>query len=288
MLYSFIIENIRNFSLKHTFECGQCFRWKPNNDGSYTGVVGEGVFNVKMHNEAELIVETNLLDSKEFFEQYIDNNTDYLAIENLLSGNDKIMKEAVGYGSGMRILKQEHWETLASFIISANNNIPRIMKTVENIAGVYGRKVEFKGEGYYLFPGPEELADAGEEDLKSCGLGFRGKYIRSAAQMLASGEINLKELEAWDSASARNELIRIPGVGPKVADCVLLYSYAKTDVFPIDVWIKRIVEMLYFSKEKKLNEIQEFARNKYGKLAGFAQQYLFYYARENIKLRIGK
>ena len=280
-MYIFTIENIQNFSLKHTFECGQCFRWRPNPDGSYTGIAGEGIFNVRMSGESDLIVETNLPDFKESFEEYIDNHNDYSAIKKILSKNDKTMKKAVDYGYGMRILKQDHWETLASFIISANNNIPRIMKTVENIAGTYGKQIEFQGKAYSLFPKPEDLADAGDKELKCCGLGFRWKYIKCAAQMIESGEINLEEIEKQHSASARNELIKIPGVGPKVADCVLLYSYAKADVFPTDVWIKRIVETIYFGKEKKLNEIQEFAKNKYGELAGFAQQYLFYYAREN-------
>jgi len=279
--YNFTIEKIENFNLTHTFECGQCFRWKPNLDGSYTGIVGEGIYNIRMLEDSDLIIESSIPDSKEFFEKYIDNLTDYSTIKQLLLKSDKSMEKAVEYGYGMRILKQEPWETLASFIISANNNIPRIMKTVENIARAYGKQIEFKGKAYNLFPKPEELADARDEDLKCCGLGFRGKYIKRAAQMISSGEIDLEKIGNMDSTSARSELTKIQGVGPKVADCVLLYSYAKADVFPIDVWIKRIVETIYFGKEKKLHEMQEFARNKYGELAGFAQQYLFYYAREN-------
>ena len=281
MAYNFIIKNIKNFNLAHTFECGQCFRWKRNADGSYTGVVGEGVFNIKMENDTDLIVETNLPDSKLFFEDYIDNKRDYSQIKQKISASDINMQEAVDFGYGMRILKQEHWETLVSFIISANNNIPRIIKTVENIARTYGKQIEFQGKSYNLFPKPEVLAEARDEDLKCCGLGFRGKYIKRAAQMISYGEINLEKIGNMDSTSARSELTKIPGVGPKVADCVLLYSYAKADVFPTDIWIKRIVETIYFGKEKKLHEIQDFAKNKYGELAGFAQQYLFYYAREN-------
>ena len=279
----FIIENVKNFEPLHTFECGQCFRWIRQFDGSYTGVIRGQVFNIKKNNDSLLEIKTSLTDCEEILQDYLDLKRDYAEIKSVLS-EDSIMKKAIDFGYGIRVLKQEHWECLASFIISANNRIPMIMRSVENIAKSFGKPVEFEGKIHFSFPEPEELVGIDEEKLALCGVGFRCKYIRHAARMVASGELDLNEVENMDSKTAREELMRIPGVGPKIADCVLLYSYGKPDVFPTDVWIKRVVEELYFGRDAKLPEIQNFAVSKFGSLAGFAQQYLFYYAREN---RIG-
>lgn len=281
MLYSFTLEKIENFNLKHTFESGQCFRWSKNPDESYSGIVSGHIFNIKMDVDNTLFVQSTMPDCREFFEEYIDNKRDYSYIKGKISVNDETMKKAVEYGCGMRILKQDHWETLASFIISANNNIPRIIKIIGNLSKVYGSPIKYNGETLYTFPMPEDIIGTGQDYLSDCGLGFRCRYIRHAAGMVKTGEVDLKTIEKLDTASAKKELMKIDGVGPKVADCVLLYSYGKYDVFPTDVWIKRIVQALYFGTEKKIHEIHEFARERYGELAGFAQQYLFYYAREN-------
>lgn len=274
-----IFKNMEDFEPVHTFECGQSFRWIKQPDGSYTGVVKGNVFNVLKQDDS-IIVECSSSDCRKMIEEYLDFDRDYSIIKDKLSEDD-ILKKAVDFGYGIRILKQDHWECLASFIISANNRIPLIMRSVENIAKDFGKPVQFNKKTYYSFPQPEGLTGIEEEKLELCGVGFRCKYIKHAARMVSSGEVDLAALENMDSTAAREELMRIPGVGPKIADCVLLYSYGKTDVFPTDVWIKRVVEVLYFGRNTKLREIQEFARTKFGDIAGFAQQYLFYYAREN-------
>ncbi len=282
---SIIIEGLKDFEPLHTFECGQSFRWRSEPDGSYTGVVGGEVFNVRKE-QGSIIIQASSQGLNEDIIRYLDVERNYGEIKDRLS-EDPVLRKAVEFGQGIRILKQEHWECLASFIISANNRIPMIMKSVENISRDYGKPIEFNGKTYYSFPGPKKLKDVEEEKLTLCGVGFRCKYIKHASRMVSEGEVDLDALENMDSQSARQELMKIPGVGPKIADCVLLYSYGKTDVFPTDVWIKRVVEVLFFGRTAKLNEIQEFASSRFGELAGFAQQYLFYYAREN-KIGTGK
>ncbi|MGE5474290.1 MAG: DNA-3-methyladenine glycosylase family protein [Ignavibacteriales bacterium] len=279
-MYTFSIENIKNFNLKHTFECGQCFRWWKNSDESYSGIVSGNIFNVKISGNT-LHVESSMHDSQKFFEEYIDNNRDYSEIKRKISVNDSNMNKAVEFGYGMRILKQDHWETLVSFIISANNNIPRIIKTIEKLSELYGAPFEINDKTYYAFPTPQDIIENQEDKLAQCGLGFRCRYIKHAAEMVLYGEIDLNTIEKLDTGLAKKELMRINGVGPKVADCTLLYSYGRYDVFPTDIWIKRIVETLYFGTEKRISEIHEFAHDRFGGYAGFAQQYLFYYAREN-------
>ena len=278
------IENIQCFEPVHIFECGQCFRWHKEPEGSYTGVVKGHVFNIRKSGQT-ISIQSEMPQPERFMSNYLDLATDYSEIKEVLSSEDEIMKKATEFGYGMRILRQEHWECLASFILSANNFIPRIIRTVEIMARMFGKPIEYGERTYYSFPSANELVDVAEDKLGLCGIGFRGKYIKHAARMVASREIDLDAIEKMDTSTAREELMKIPGVGPKISDCVLLYSYARNDVFPTDVWIKRVVEELYLSREAKLFEIQDFARKKFGSLAGQAQQYLFYYAREN---RIGK
>jgi len=191
------------------------------------------------------------------------------------------MEEAIAYGHGIRILKQDFYETLISFIISANNGIPRIMSTVEVIAQNYGDRVFMNDKTYYTFPDIKKLADSTVEELWVCKGGFRCRYIINSATMISSKEVDFKHISEISTNKAQEELMKLPGIGPKVADCILLYSGTKQDVFPTDVWVKRVMEELYFKREASFKEIQKFAREKFGDNCGIAQQYLFYYAREN-------
>ncbi|ONI43097.1 hypothetical protein AN639_11330 [Candidatus Epulonipiscium fishelsonii] len=173
---------------------------------------------------------------------------------------------------------------LISFIISQNNSIPQIKNCIENITKKFGEKLENVDSEieYYSFPTAEELIKIPEEELRECKVGFRAPYIIDACKKVVEGEINLNEIFTMKTSIARNILMKIKGVGPKIADCVLLFAYGKMEVFPTDVWIKRVIEGLYFEgREQKLQDIQQFAKDYYGELAGYAQQYLFYYAREN-------
>ncbi|AUS95227.1 8-oxoguanine DNA glycosylase [Clostridium thermosuccinogenes] len=278
-----IVENVQDFDPVHIFECGQCFRWVRQPDNSFTGVVRGKVANISYQNGTLVIKNSSLKDFQDIWFEYLDLGRDYGEIKALLD-KDEHMKKAMEYGYGIRILKQDLWEVLISFIISANNRIPMIMKTVAAMSKLYGDEIQYDGMAYYSFPGADKLFEAGIEELEACRGGFRCKYILNTARMVKNGEVRLEELEGMDTGKAREELMKFPGVGPKVADCVLLYSGTKQDVFPTDVWVKRVMEELYFKREASFKEIQDFASSYFGDLAGFAQQYLFYYAREN---RIG-
>lgn len=283
MEQQYILKNAKSFEPVHIFECGQCFRWNKEENGSYTGVINNSVINVKkIGNDVEFngVCDRNI---KEICEEYFDLQTNYEVIKEKLSNIDIYLKNSIEYGNGIRILKQNLWETLLSFIISANNNIPRIKTIIERIAKKYGNRIEYKNKVYYTFPTPEMLQNASVEDFRSLGLGFRDVRIYETVQKALRGEINLEELKQEKSTeNLRKKLLEIPGVGPKVADCVMLFALNKFDVFPVDVWVKRVISELYFDKKEQTpNVIHEFAEKQYGNLAGLAQQYLFYWRREN-------
>jgi N-glycosylase/DNA lyase len=197
---------------------------------------------------------------------------------------DSILKEAINYGQGMRILNQEQFEIIISFIISANNNISRIKKTVEAISRKFGKALEFDDETFYSFPSPKELSLATVEELKECGCGYRAEYIVNTTQKIAGGYFAIEQVVNMDIEEARIALMQLNGIGPKVADCILLFSMRKAQAFPVDVWVKRVMQYFYTAPDMNLNKIREFGMDKFGEFAGIAQQYLFYYAREK---RIG-
>lgn len=270
--------NQTDFELAHIFECGQCFRWKKQSDGSYIGVVKNGIISVTKNNGA-ININSNI-DSKEAIYNYFDLSTDYSSIKEVLSKDDINLKEALKYGYGIRILNQDPWEMLISFIISAANNIPRISKTIENISKAYGQKICFENEEYYLFPTPEELSKATIEDLRELNLGFRDKYVYNATRLVLNNEVDLDKISLMPYKEAKKELVKIPGVGEKVADCILLFSMQKKESFPVDTWIKKVMSELYLDSQN-VKKISEYADMKFGQYAGIAQQYLFYWRREN-------
>ena len=283
-----ILENEKTFELKHIFDCGQCFRWKENEDGSYTGIFRENVINVKTENDKIIFqgICQNDKNIKEVCTQYFDLNRDYESIKNKLSKIDEYMEESIKFGYGIRILNQDLWETIISFIISANNNIPRIKGIIDRISKKYGKEVNWNGTKYYTFPTVEELSKASVEDLRALGLEFRDVRVYETTKKILNKEVDLNKLtEEKDTEKVREKLLTLPGVGPKVADCILLFSTLKRfEVFPIDVWVRRVMNDLYIKNpdETKVNkrEIEKLAKEKYGNLAGLAQQYLFYWKRE--------
>ena len=282
----YVIDNINSFDPKQVFECGQCFRWNAKPDGSYTGVFGKNILNVKKEGKSLYIKGICNGDIKEICKRYFDLDRDYEEIKSTLSKVDDNVKESISYGSGIRLLNQDLWETLISFITSANNNIPRIKKIIERLSKEYGKPIKWNNETYYTFPTAEELKNVTVEEFREVGLGFRDKYIFEAVKKVLTNEIDLKKIEKiQDTEELRNKLMEFNGVGEKVADCVLLFSTLKRlDAFPIDVWVRRVVGELYFPDidEKKLDkkQIQNLAKEKYEGLAGIAQQYLFYWKRE--------
>ena len=285
----YILEKQESFNLKHIFECGQCFRWNKLEDNSYIGVIKDAVINVKEENGKFIFTGSTINGNlKEIIRYYFDLDTNYTEYKKILSNIDNYLKESIKFGSGIRILRQDLWECIISFIISANNNIPRIKKIIEKLSKEYGKKIEFNGNTYYFFPTPEELSKASVEDLRNLGLGFRDKRIYNTTKMIIENEVNLNSIKSMDDTEKmRNELLKRDGVGPKVADCILLFALKRIDVFPIDVWVRRVMNDLYIHNinEEKVNkkELQKLAEDKFGSLQGIAQQYLFYWKREEGK-----
>ena len=282
----YILKNISSFEPKHIFECGQCFRWEKEDDGSYTGIVKNNVINVKKVNNEIIFNSIGADNLEKLVKEYFDLERNYEDIKNTLSKVDIYLENSINYGNGIRILNQDLWETIISFIISANNNIPRIKGIINRISKKYGKEIEWNGNKYYTFPTVEELAKASVEDLRALGLGFRDVRVYETTRKILNKEVDLKELEnEKDTEKVRETLLTLPGVGPKVADCILLFSTLKRfEVFPIDVWVRRVMNDLYIKNpdETKVNkrEIEKLAKEKYGDLAGLAQQYLFYWKRE--------
>lgn len=280
------IPKMNTFCLHHIFECGQCFRWNQEKDGSYTGVFQNNVLNVREEKDQVIFQGICEEDIEKIVTQYFDLDRDYEEIQQILNKVDEPLKQSISYGKGIRLLNQDLWETIISFIISANNNIPRIKGIIERISKQYGNQIEWREKEYYTFPSIEQLAKANIEDLRALGLGFRDKYVYETTQMILKQEVDLEKLQLeQETQKVREALLRLSGVGPKVADCIMLFSTLKRlDVFPIDVWVRRVMNDLYIHnpQEEKVNkkEIEKLAKQKYGKLAGIAQQYLFYWKRE--------
>ncbi len=271
---------VRDFNPVHTFECGQCFRWYKEPDGSYTGVVRGKVANVEYTPGRLVLNNVTLDDFKQVWFDYFDLGTDYALIKKAVS-IDSIMEKAVEFGDGIRLLRQEPWEALISFILSSNNRIPRIMKIVSEISKLFGERLEAFGKEYFSFPEAQTLAGCCLEQIEQCRAGYRCGYIHETARTVAQGRFDPEGLAGMDTNEARNALMGFKGVGNKVADCVLLYSGIKRDVFPTDVWVKRVMEGLYFKREAGFKQIQQFAVEHFGQYSGAAQQYLFYFAREH-------
>lgn len=283
----FVLKNYNSFELKDIFECGQCFRWNLKEDGSYTGIFGKNVLNVKK--EDRKIVFKGICTDDDIINvvvNYFDLNRDYEEIKRKLAKVDINLSTSIKYGQGIRILNQDLWETIVSFIISANNNIPRIKGIIERICAKYGDEIIWNNEKYYLFPTPEQLKDVSIEDFRNLGLGFRDVRLYETTHMILDGKLDFDELhKEKDTDKIKEKLLSLSGVGPKVADCILLFSTLKRlEVFPIDVWVRRVMNELYIKNddETKVNKntIEKIAKEKFGDLAGLAQQYLFYWKRE--------
>ena len=282
----YILKNISSFEPKHIFECGQCFRWEKEDDGSYTGIVKNNVINVKKVNNEIIFNSIGADNLEKLVKEYFDLDRNYEDIKNTLSKVDIYLENSINYGNGIRILNQDLWETIISFIISANNNIPRIKGIINRLSYKYGNKFIWNNKEYYTFPTVESLSNATVEELRKIGLGFRDIRVYETTQKILNKQVDLEELhKEKDTKKIREILLTLPGVGPKVADCILLFSTLKRfDVFPIDVWVRRVMNDLYIKNEDESKvdkkEIEKLAKEKYGNLEGIAQQYLFYWKRD--------
>lgn len=283
-----ILDHLTHFNVTQILESGQVFTFDKIAEHSYILNVKQKLIKLTQQPESSSVIlyNTNISELDEIWERYFDIKTDYNYIAHTLSKKDPYIAEAVAFGRGIRILRQDPWEMLISFILSQNKAIPHIKQCIYNLSEKYGKPIEpisNEEKHYYTFPTAEELIKATEEDLRACKVGFRASYIKDACQKIMYDEVNLNDLMILPTEEARQKLMTIKGVGPKIADCILLFAYGRSDVFPIDVWIKRVIEGFYFKgKEMKLEQLQKFAKDYFGDLAGYAQQYLFYYGRQNM------
>lgn len=267
------VSGLAHFSVDKIFDCGQCFRFDPDPMGGISGVAMGRFYRFVQENEDSVkIYNTTKVDFEERLIHYLCLDRDYKMMNDdiiLRFGGDSTIKNAVEIGKGIRILRQEPFEALISFIISQNNNIPRIKGLVEALCKKCGADI---GDGRYAFPTPEAIAELGIEGLRELKVGFRAPYIYDAACRVVKGETDLCKIKTLTTKEAEAELLKIKGVGPKVAACVLLFGFDKTDNFPVDVWIKRVLEKYY---------PQGIDIDSLGEYRGLAQQYLFYYERYN-------
>lgn len=296
--------NISNipFDLHNSLECGQVFRWRKENKW-WVAVIDNQVVKLKQHDNTLFVKSSSNNTNEKLIKNYFRLNDNLPQILESVN-KDQIINNAISKLYGLRIIKQSHWECLASFICATYKNIISIQKMISNICYKLGKKIEFEGKIHYIFPEPKIIANTDKQILEECGLGYRAKFLQETAKRIVSKEIVLKELESAKYETAKSVLLGyngkrkiLPGVGPKVADCVMLFSLEKLDTFPIDVWISRTIKKNYYHlfekgsifylsnmNEKSIstaqyNEISQIMRKYFGKYSGYAQEYLFYYTR---------
>lgn len=270
-----IIKNPSDFSLTNIFDCGQCFRFNETKDAHFIGVAFNKVADLYMENSDVVIKNITKDEFLKNWVSFLDLERDYSLIKKALN-KDEVLNKAIEYGSGIRILKQDFFECLISFIMSQQNNIPRIKKLVEGFCELFGEKLYYNDKEYYTFPDVTRVKDITVNDLAPLKLGYRDKYVIDGIKKVANGEISYDLLNSLSYKKAKDELMKINGVGNKVADCVLLFSLLKGEAFPVDTWIKKAMEGLYNIDTK---DIDSYARLNFMEYSGFAQQYIFYYIR---------
>lgn len=267
-----IVKNVTSLDLGETLDCGQSFRWRDNGDGSFTGVAYEKLVTVSIRDKDLHIENTTEQDFEKIWRNYFDLDLDYDSIRSSIGEIHPVLKEASAYAPGIRILRQEPWEALCTFIISQNNNIKRIKGIVDRLCTTFGNKIG--DTDFYTFPTAENLAKLTPDDLAPLRAGFRNKYIIDASRKVATGEVDLEKCKNVPYDDARAELCKIKGVGNKVADCTLLFGMHRIEAFPIDVWMRRAMERLF----------PGMTGEDFGEYAGIAQQYIFHYARMHPEL----
>jgi len=277
--------NVECFNLKATLECGQCFRWNSINEKEYIGVISDRVIKVRQEGNKLYFASNDMDNLEDVVRHYFDLDKDYLSIEKEIVKIDKHIKDAVKNSSGLRHLNQSFFECLISYIISANNNIPRISKSVNVISKKYGKKIVFENEEYYLFPTVSQLKAVTIDEYRKLGVGFRDRYIKDTVETILNGGFDVNNVDNLTTNELRKELMKLKGVGQKVADCIMLFSCGREEVFPVDVWVERVMSVLYFKDNKgsmKKKDIIEYADKNFRKNAGIIQQHLFYNMRENM------
>jgi N-glycosylase/DNA lyase len=262
-----VVSDVTCLDIELCIFCGQAFRWKKNDDGSFHGIVDGKITDIEQSDGKIIFRNTSKEDFENVWKDYFDFDADYENYCKILSADENINKACKEY-YGIRILHQKPWEALCSFIISQNNNIPRIIGIIDRLCENFGEKI---GENDYSFPSYESLKNLTVDDLAPLRAGFRHKYIVDAVQKLCNGEIDLEKIKDMPIEEARRELMKIKGVGAKVAECTLLYGFGKKEAFPVDVWVKKIMAEMY------PQGLPECSRN----IEGIAQQYLFHWRRNS-------
>lgn len=281
------------FNLDHTLSCGQTFRWEKRAEW-WTGVVSSTAVKIRQENgDLEFKVSSNNVSS-DFLWQYFRLDDDLASIYSKIMKN-KYVREAITKFRGLRLIRQEPWECLISYICATNKNIPAIKLMISNLCKRFGYAMKFEGEDFYTFPSAESLAKAHLTELRLCKLGYRAECVLETAKLVSNGQFDFEPLKAMPYERAKKALLILPGVGPKVADCILLFSLGKLDAFPIDVWMKRII-LEYYSQHfepqfvtkmktkkgispREYEIIYAFGRKYFGDFLGYAQEYLYHHRR---------
>ena len=267
------------FKLEDTITCGQIFRFFKMEDGSFDIILKDRVINVYEKNNYLYVSSNNEDDLKSVVMNYFDLDNDYDKINEYLLKQDKKLDDAINFSKGLMMIKQDPFETIMEYIISANNSVPSIASALNNIALKYGKKVMFNDKEYYLFPQYKDLKAVKESDLRECKVGFRDKYLKAMIDKLNNNELDLDSFYNMDTKEALDKLMENIGIGPKVASCILLFAYQKYDVFPVDTWVKKVMKKEYNIEGEK--NIRAFASITYGKYSGISIQYLFNYGRNS-------
>lgn len=274
----------RGINLYDTLFSGQCFRMVEESDGSFTVVIKDRVVNIKEQGNFLELDSNELKDIDKVVNNYLDLDRDYESINRLISSKNDVIKANIDLCDGYKILNQDKFEMFITYIISQNNNVKRIMGSVDKLSRLYGRKVFFRDKEYYLFPTYDEMKDISLEELKSIGVGFRDSYIRNALDKLKEDSDFLDKIGMMSTVDAMNELTNIKGIGTKVASCILLFGYGRLDTFPIDTWVRHFVSE-NFNIRDNIKDISVYMRDVFGEYSGIAIQY-FYHIERNMKKKV--
>lgn len=271
---------VNDFNLHDTVTCGQIFRFKVLDDNSYTVILSDRVVNLRLDGN-KLYIDSNKMDNVEsVIRDYFDLDFDYSSINNRIVSIDKYNEKIVSSCKGLKMINEPKLEVIISYILSANNGVPQIRNGLDNISKMFGEKVIFKDEEYYLFPSIDKLKEASIADFRSCKTGFRDKYIYGIVQDIVNGRFDYNLIDNMNSSDALKYLMGYKGIGEKVASCILLFGYHRFDVFPIDTWVKKYMKDKY--NLDKVSDIRKFMLDKYSNDCGLVIQYIFHYSR-NIK-----
>lgn len=275
-----LIKDVEDFNIEHILECGQCFNFEKIGDMEYIIVAYGRMLHIKQEASLVTMFNTTLEEYENIWKHYFDMDIDYSVIKAYLKDNDEKIVDAVDDKWGIRIINQEFHETLLSFIISQNKQIPHIKQIVRAISEKFGNELgEYNGRMYYSFPTMEQLKEATEDDFRALKTGFRAPYLMDAIDKMKSG-LCMNTFAEHEYDEAIREMLKIKGVGEKVANCVALFSLGYRNAFPVDVWVKRVMEETYFGQDTSKEEIMRFAKEKFGEYGGYAQQYHFYHMRD--------